>query len=431
MNGDILIYVVKSGDTVNSIARDFGVSPSRIISDNGLENPRALVPGQALVILIPETVYTVKPGDTLYSIARNFGVGTDVLFRNNPTLAYGRGLTAGQTIVISFTEKPARTARINGYAYEFIDMSLLRRDLPFLSTLTIFGYGFNEDGTLIYINDTPLISAAYDFGVAPILLLSSITESGNFSTERASLLFNDVSLQNKVLYSLVAVMREKGYLGLDIDFEFVSAEDASAFVSFIENAVSVMHENGFFVNVDLAPKTSADQKGLLYEAHDYARIGAAADTVLVMAYEWGYRYGPPLAIAPIDQVRRVAEYAVSEIPSEKVMLGIPNYAYDWALPYQRGITSAQTIGNQYAPYLASRYYTDILFDETAQSPYFYYSDNSIEHVVWFEDPRSITARLDLIEELSLRGAGYWNLQRPFNANFALLSVTMKVIEKVV
>lgn len=431
MNGDILIYVVKPGDTLNSVARTFGVSPSRLISDNGLENPGALVPGQALAVLIPDTVYTVKRGDTLYSIARTFGVGVDVLFRNNPTLVFQQDLEIGQTLAISYTEKPTQTARVNGYAYEFIDMSLLRRDLPFLSTLTIFGYGFNEDGSLIDINDTPLISAAYDFGAAPILLLSSITENGNFSTERASLLFNDVSLQNRVLNSLVAVMREKGYLGLDIDFEFVSAGDSAAFVSFIENSARVMHENGFFVNVDLAPKTSADQKGLLYEAHDYARIGAAADTVLIMTYEWGYRYGPPLAIAPINQVRRVAEYAVSEIPNEKVMLGIPNYAYDWALPYQRGITSAVTIGNQYAPYLASRYNTDILFDETAQSPYFYYSNNSVEHVVWFEDPRSVSARFDLIEELGLRGAGYWNLQRPFNANFALLSVRLRTIERVI
>ncbi len=425
-----MIYIVKSGDTLNGIAREYGISASRIISDNGLGTSASIVPGQALVILIPDEVYTVQAGDTLFSIASAFGTSVSALFRNNPTLVFQDSLIPGQVLTVSFTEKPTATKRINGYAYPFISIPVLRRALPFLTTLTIFGYGFNDDGSLIPTDDEELIRLGYEYGVAPVLLLSSITENGNFSTERASLLFNDAALQNKVLYSLAEVMKRKGYVGLDIDFEYVSSEDSDAFVGFIENAARVMGENGFFVNVDLAPKVSSDQKGLLYEAHDYEKIGRAADFVLIMTYEWGYKYGPPLAIAPIDQVRRVAEYAVSEIPVEKVMLGIPNYAYDWPLPYQRGTTAAQTIGNQYAPVLAARYGTDISFDEKAQSPYFYYTDNGQRHIVWFEDARSINAKFSLIDELSLRGMGYWNLQRPFAQNFALLS-TKYIPERIV
>ena len=418
----MIFYTVKSGDTVFSIARSFGVSPERIIFDNGLENIDRPVVGQSLIILQPETVYTVRPGDTLFSIASAFSTDVNQLLRNNPYLTASEFLRVGQNIVISFTDKPQKQMRINGYAYPFISLPLLRRTLPFLSTLTIFGYGFYDSGELLAPNDLPLIEQAKQFGVAPILLLTSILENGNFSSERSSLLFNDLMLQNTVLNNLVEVMNRKGYRGLDIDFEFVAPEDTGAFIRFIENATEIMNDNGFFVNVDLAPKASADQRGLLYEAHDYPAIGSIADTVFLMTYEWGYTYGPPLAVAPVNQVRRIVEYAVSEIEPNKILLGIPNYAYDWTLPYEKGITKATTIGNQYAITVASQNNTEILFDEKSQAPYFYYNSQGRDHVVWFEDVRSINAKFDVADQFALRGVGYWNLMRPFAQNLSLLSV---------
>ena len=95
----------------------------------------------------------------------------------------------------------------------------------------------------------------------------------------------------------------------------------------------------------LAPKVSATQTGVLFDGKDFQALGAAANHALLMTYEWGYRYGPPMAVAPLDQVRRVVTYAAGVIPPGKLSLGLANYGYDWPLPYQKGITSAVTIGN--------------------------------------------------------------------------------------
>ena len=113
----MIFYTVKSGDTVFSIARSFGVSPERINFDNGLENIDRPVVGQSLIILQPETVYTVRPGDTLFSIASAFSTDVNQLLRNNPYLTASEFLRVGQNIVISFTDKPQKQMRINGYAY--------------------------------------------------------------------------------------------------------------------------------------------------------------------------------------------------------------------------------------------------------------------------------------------------------------------------
>ncbi len=423
----MVIHTVRPGDTVWRLARQYGVSASRIISDNGIRNLQQLPVGQALLILIPELVYTVKPGDTLETIAAQFSVSEIELLQNNPELIFSSYLMAGQNIVIYFQDPKLREIFLNGYAYPYIRRDILRRSLPYLSYLTIFGYGFTETGELIPIDDQEMINMAYEYRVAPVMLLSSITEDGNFSGQRASLLFRDIPLQDKLLDQIVAVMKEKGYLGLDIDFEYVAPEDAGNFQNFLRRAIERIHAEGFFVNVDLAPKSSAGQAGLLYESHDYAAIGALADTVLLMTYEWGYTYGPPMAVAPLNQVRKVIEYGVSAIPPEKIMMGIPNYGYDWILPFERGITRATAIGNEYAVEIAQRNNVAIQFDGTAYSPTFDYRGYANQkHVVWFEDVRSIEGKFNLMDEFSLRGGGYWNIMRPFAQNWALLSARYSI-----
>ena len=426
----MFIHIVRQGDTVWRLAQQYGVSPNRIISDNGIQNPQHLPVGQALLILIPETVYTVRPGDTLGTIAARFSVPEIELLQNNPNLIFSPYLTAGQTIVIHFTEPKRRTVSLNGYAYPYIYRNELRRTLPYLTYLTIFGYGFTESGELIPIDDQWMINMAYEYRVAPVMLLSSITEEGNFSGQRASLLFQDIALQDRLFDQIVALMREKGYLGLDIDFEYVEAADAGNYQNFLRRAIERMHAEGFFVNVDLAPKISATQEGLLYESHDYAAIGALADTVLLMTYEWGYTFGPPMAVAPLNQVRRVVTYGASAIPPEKIMMGIPNYGYDWILPFERGITRATAIGNEYAVQIAQRNNVPITFNETAYSPTFSYHTGQHEHVVWFEDVRSISGKFDLLEEFDLKGGGYWNVMRSFAQNWAFVSARY-YIDKIV
>ena len=129
---------------------------------------------------------------------------------------------------------------------------------------------------------------------------------------------------------------------------------------------------------------------------------------------------PPMAVAPLDKVRQVVDYALTEIPAEKIIMGIPNYGYDWPLPFERGETKARLIGNVEAVRIAAENQAPILFDETAQSPYFYYTQGRVDHEVWFEDVRSISSKIELAESRGLKGVGYWNLMRPFRANWVLL-----------
>lgn len=423
----MVIHVVKQGETLYGIAEYYNVNPERVSEDNGIYNVESLVVGQALAIRFPRVLHTVTEGESLYQIGLSYNKTELELMQNNPLLVNRDTLYTGESIIIEYEDEPSIIKRFNGYAYQYINIRILRTALLYMTSLTIFGYGFTSSGELITIDDDPLILQAFDLKALPIMLISSIDESGNFSNERAEVVFKDAGLRDTLITNIIDTMYVKGYTGLDIDFEFIA--DKESYIAFIEETTYRLHEAGFTVNVDLAPKVSSDQKGLLYEAHDYKRIGEIADTVLLMTYEWGYSLGPPMAIAPLNQVRRVVEYAVTQIEPSKIMLGIPNYAYDWRLPFVRGVTKAEVIGNQDAVERAIKYRAQIQFDEEAESPFYYYTDEAgSAHVVWFEDVRSILAKLRLIDEYSLLGGGYWNIMKKFAANWTVIDETY-IVEK--
>lgn len=416
------IHVVSAGDTIYSIAEKYNVSARLIMENNGITNPNLLTLGQALLILEPDVTYQVQPGDSIFLIAQRFGVSPNVLLQNNPQLAITDTIYPGQTIIISFKEPPQEEYLVNGYAYPYIDETLLNQTVPYLSFLSVFSYGFHANGELIPPDDMNLILAARAFGAAPILVLTPLDENGKFSNKLISEMVNNPEARANLIYNLMVVMGQKSYFGIDVDFEFVLPTDKEAFITFLSELQTAMNEVGFRVFVALAPKTSSTQPGLLYAAHDYKRIGEIANYVLLMTYEWGYAYGPPMAVAPLNKVKEVLDYAVQEIPPEKIIMGIPNYGYDWTLPFTMGEGRALTVGNQEAVQMAMDIRAEILFDEAAQSPYFFYtSEDGSAHVVWFEDARSIDAKLRTVKEYGFSGVGYWNLMRPFIQNWMLIS----------
>ncbi len=133
-----------------------------------------------------------------------------------------------------------------------------------------------------------------------------------------------------------------------------------------------------------------------------------------------------MAVAPANKVREVVEYAVTRIEPGKIDLGIPNYGYDWTLPYIKGTSAARTIGNQEAVQIAIDAGAEIQFDEVAMSPFFRYEKNGELHEVWFEDVRSYKEKFTLIPEYGLRGMGYWQIMRFFRPNWLLLEDTFQI-----
>lgn len=416
------IHVVRSGDTVSEIAQSYGVIPDLLAADNGLAVNAPLAVGQTLVIRFPKTIHTVTAGETIYSIALQYGVTTLTLYRNNYFLHGLPTVRSGDILVIEYEqERKLGTFGVNGYAYPYIPIEQLDATLPYLTYLTPFTYGISADGGLVPLNDVELLAAVGRYRTVGLMHLSTLTEEGSFSNDRSSVLLQSEENQEQLIRAIIQNLRRKNYYGLDVDFEYVYPDEREAYAQFIQKLRDRLNPLGYPVLVALAPKTSAQQQGLLYESHDYALLGAAANAVFLMTYEWGYTYGPPMAVSPLPQVRAVLDYAVTEIPREKIFMGIPLYGYDWTLPFQQGASKAESLSPRRAVEIAVQYGAEILYDEEAQAPYFYYTARSgREHVVWFEDARSMEVKLRLAAEYGFQGVGFWNLMREMPQLWPLL-----------
>lgn len=431
----MIIYVVQPGDTLDSIAREYGVPLSRLITQNELDESGDITVGQSIVILYPDEVYTVKMGDTLAGIAESYGVTVNQLLRNNPSLKGEDEIFTGQSIIIDYKTVKEGSIAVNGYIYPFVERETLVRTLPYLTYLTLFTYGFTADGMLVDkgitefgLGEDEIISLSRQYGVAPIMHLSTLTEDGFFSSELGNAILNDSDAQDRLIKNIITRMEEKNYYGFDVDFEYLSSANRDLYTAFVGKLENALNENGYILITALAPKASSDQPGDFYESHDYGGIGTVSDYVLLMTYEWGYAFGPPMAVAPLNQVEKVLDYALSVIRREKIFLGIPNYAYDWTLPYEKGVTKAEKISNVEAVSRAILYGSTIQFDEVAQTPFFMYNSDSTEHVVWFEDARSIDEKLKLAQKNDLYGIAYWNLMQWFPQNWLVLNAKYDLIK---
>lgn len=408
----MVIHVVQPGDSLYRIAREHQVPLPLLIAQNELREPYRLTPGQTVVVPQPTQTHTVRQGETLTGIAAQYNTTVLALLQNNPQLGGSDRIRVGQLLVISYGPKLG-TFAVNGYAYPSIDQQVLRKTLPYLTYLSVFSYGFDSLGRLLPQNAEAITRIARQYGVRPLLVLTTLGEDGQFSSTRAQQLLRDATARSALIENLAQTLAAQGFAGVDIDFEYIPAEDAAAYADFVRAVRARLEPMGYTVMVALAPKTSAGQPGLLYEAHDYAALGAAADDVLLMTYEWGYALSEPMAVAPIDKVEQVVRFAVSQIPPDKIFLGMPNYGYDWTLPYIKGQSRARSLGNVQATEQAVQVGAPIRFDTVAQSPHYNYWRERAEHEVWFEDARSVQAKLLLAGEYQLRGVSIWNIMRYF------------------
>lgn len=418
----MIIHTVSAGENVSTVAARYGVPPQVVASLNGLGLYSPLAQGQALVVRFPSQSYTVGEGDTLFGISRAYGVSVDALYRANPVLGGSPGIKAGQALVISYADAPPYSFFAGGYAYPFIEQDILDVSTPFMNVIIPFTYGIREDGSLYPLNDERLLAAARRYGSAAWMHLSTYTEGERFDAALADSVLSSVGVQKLLIQNILANMRVKGYTGLDVDFEFIGKANAAPYAAFLRRVTEALNAEGYTVTAALAPKVRADQPGDLYEGHDYAAVADAVNRVLLMTYEWGYTYSAPMAVSPLPQVRRVVEYALTEMPAEKIYLGISNYGYKWTLPYNAENPSpAPSLSTAEALSIAVRTDSAIEYDETAQAPHFSYFEGGKRYEVWFEDARSLRARLLLIPEYGLSGALYWNLDRRNVQNLSLLA----------
>lgn len=423
----MIIYTVKSGDTLFNISKKYGVSLEQIINVNALAQPEKLLIGQSLIIPSPYRSYFVQNGDSIFSIAKYYSVNEQDIIKIN-SLSAPYTIYSGQELLIPpsllYTKKEIET---NGYAYETITEQTINNIGRYLTYLSVFSYKINGNGVLTDINDSEIIKACRKNRTVPIMVVTNTGNTGGFNSNTVAKVLTDNTVSNTLINNIINTAKQKGYGGINIDFEYIPSENRQNYNMFLEKLYKKANLENLIVSTAVAPKTRSNQSGLLYEAHDYKQHGENTDFVILMTYEWGYLYGPPMAVSPINEIEKVLRYAITEVNGNNLMMSLPNYAYNWTLPFKRG-RAAEVLNLNQAFNLALQQNAEIEFNEASATPFYNYSENSFNHVVWFDDARSFYEKAELLEKYNLRGVSFWSVNNFFKPVWEILD-NMYTIKK--
>jgi len=428
----MIIYVVQAGDTITSIANKFGVSETRLIYENGITNPTNLVTGQTIVITYPKETYIVIEGDTLPKIALDHKVTVMQLYQNNPFLWDREYIFPGEELIISYDTKEEITT--NAYAFPFIENNILKKTLPYLTYLSILNYRTLRKGEIeSFYDDSELIQITKQFGVLPIMLITSVTFEGERNPETAYEILLNPDYQDKHAQNMLKVMKEKGYSGVNITITYLNETNQNLYLNYLKRVTSILKKEGYLVFITIDPNFTAKEDQTTFERIDFTKFSEIIDGAYFMRFYGGAQYGPPTPVGSIENIALYVSYMAQTIKPQKINIGFPLLGYDWALPYIKGFSEGNSISLDNSIELAALKKSTIQFDEISQTPNFEYEVSVeeniiINHIVWFVDARTIDAIVDLVLENGLQGTGLWNIMNYYAQLWLILNSNFKIIK---
>ncbi|QIZ09206.1 LysM peptidoglycan-binding domain-containing protein [Priestia megaterium] len=398
-----VIHEVKPGDSLTKISKQYKINKDDLAKLNGLAKNTQLVLGQAM--MIPGSTYIVQKGDSIWEIANRHAISEITLMRQNHLKS--RVITPGQKLSIP---RPPKMNIWTGTYFVPKDRNtnawMLNNYKKTLTSIFVFEYRSDEQGNIIETPENQAHKIAWKENLPPFATLTNLSEKG-FDPNLTNRLISTTWLRQKFVNNIYSLLESHDYKGVVIDFEQVKTKDRANLNQFIKELASKLHPAGMEVMMAVPPK-EGDQMPSYSAGYDYRTLGKYLDRMFLMTYDWHWPGGPSGPIAPIDRVKATLDYAVSVVEKSKLMLGIPQYAYDWVIGTNKRSGSAYS--TQHAIDLYTGYQSSVHYNESAAAPWFRYVDNKGNlHEVWFEDPRSLLVKFRLVRQYGLAGMGCWHL----------------------
>ncbi|KGX93628.1 hypothetical protein N781_10600 [Pontibacillus halophilus JSM 076056 = DSM 19796] len=418
-----IIYETRKGDTLYKIGEVYGARPNAIAEYNGMPEQRKLVEGQALIL--PGDVYHVRPGDTLHHLAMIHQTTVQKLVDVNGL--QGRVIRPGQSLQIPQPKKDE--VWTGAYFYpkdKAYNQEMIRSLGKYLSSIFTFSYKPSSDGKLTYIDLNGANKEAWNQGIYPYATVTNLSAEG-FDPDLAHTLMSEPT-RSVFIENIYRMLDELDYFGVVIDFEGIHPEDRQLYNTFVEELSERLDVGKMRLALAVPPMQGATVPSY-NAAYDYKTLGEHADYLFLMTYDWHWPGGPSGPIAPIQEVKKTLDFATSVVNRQKLILGIPMYAYDWVVSDSNKVTAkAYSVQNAITTYIKNE--STIHYDGEAEAPWFRYKDSEGRtHEVWFEDPRSLVAKFELVRDYDLGGMGAWQLDFSLKQSESILEESFNVRRK--
>ena len=235
----------------------------------------------------------------------------------------------------------------------------------------------------------------------------------SFTSGYSKLVVSNKECQDQVIADMAAAVDSYGLDGINFDFENMDPADKGLYTAFVARAAKALHQHGAVVAVDITKKKDANNWWT--SCYDRAGLGQVADYICLMTYD---QYtDSPGPCASIGWVESAVQVTLTEVPADKLLMGIPLYGYDWIDGSRKALTleDFSNLANRGSITLlsgdtwqVSRWITPPSWRDSTGTNYFKFKDQyGRTHESWYESDETIRLKLDLINKYDLAGACSW------------------------
>jgi len=294
-------------------------------------------------------------------------------------------------------------------AWDFEDgVNTIVKNADLFEEISPFWYYLDDQGTVMAstgAENKDFVDQMHNLGIR---VIPSITNS--FNNARASQVMADADKRNKFITKIVSLVKTHNYDGFDIDFEGLKLENKENFVILLKDLATRLHQENKFLTVAVQAKTSDPGPWETVQAQDWKAIAEAVDRFRIMAYDEHYSGGSAGPISSVPWLTSILEFAKTQVPAEKLIVGLPLYGYNWG---EKEKTYAVTFED--LQYLLKKYVPSIQWDDTNKEAFIQYDKGSAAtgdsdmRTVYFQNKDSIAQKWITAKQYPIDGLVFWRL----------------------
>jgi spore germination protein len=256
----------------------------------------------------------------------------------------------------------------------------------------------NSSGYFVGSVDQNVIEIARAINVSVIPLVAN----ADFDNDLMHRILTDQATRNRTIADIVEFVLDGSYSGINVDWENIPAGDREALNSYMKELGGRLHDHGKLVTIDVSGKTSDETTGWS-GAWDYKALGGLCDYICIMVYDYHYSGSTAGPVGPLGWLRQVVQYALSSIPRERIVIGIPFYGYDWIgnkgeyVNFDQALSKAKEEGSK------------VTFSEEDAEYTYTYDVFITHHEVWFQGAKSAEVKISSVLDSGIDKIAAWSV----------------------
>ena len=254
----------------------------------------------------------------------------------------------------------------------------------------------DESGNMSSYASADFVSKMHQRGIDVWALVSDFDTNVDFAQ-----LYSSKAARTNMVNKLVGEAKSYGFDGINLDYENIKSAYAKDYLQFVRELSVACERNGIVLSTD---NYKPEAYNRCYNLKEQSKF---VDYVIVMAYDEHYAGTDAGSVASLPFVKEAVEDTVQLVGKEHVIAGIPFYTRIWTTT--DGNTTSRAVGMQAAIDQLNSDGQVALWNDDCGQYVASYTVGSSTRQIWFEEEKSIEAKMQVIQENNVAGVAGWKL----------------------